>query len=167
MIHSTDIIPGFLAHHRLLSTCNLARLREIFTSNRLGCGCLRGGQDYRPTYRYIPSPFRVPPYNKLKHCFPMPVQPITPHTRIPAYESSPNVPQRPCSVVVAQRSRAVWEFSFIPIPRSDCATSRRSASLRAVSPQASLAHRSVFTIFLRRLYRRYKELHTQCNTIFS
>lgn len=49
-----------------------------------------------PHISIYPFPFPVcrPPYNKLKNCFPIPVQPTTPQRRIPVYESSPNVTSR-------------------------------------------------------------------------
>lgn len=137
-IHSTDNMTVSLSGcHPQLMVIHF-QLKEIF--NQLGCGCLRGIEDFSPTYTsYIPFPSRVSPY-KLKHCFPMPVQLTRPHTRIPAYESSPNVTlvQRPCSGLATQPARAVW-FFFVPIPRSCRATNRRGVSRRTVSSTASLA----------------------------
>lgn len=64
---------------------------------------------------YTASPFRLSPFNKLKNCFPAPVQPTTPHTRVPAYESSPDATCRyHRGRVPASRSKELGPWGFCP-----------------------------------------------------
>lgn len=85
----------------------------------------------RAPHVYIPSPFRVLPYNNLKNRFPMPVQPSTPHWR--RYRLTGRVQMYHGTEVVSRPrglpARSVWVFYHFPISMPSCATRRTKSRI--------------------------------------